>query len=100
VFACTDRREVNASVAEEARCNHIWCNIADDPQSSDLHTVATCGAAKFASEFPPARPVPHLARHVKDEICHRHRRRIRSLLQIVDEARSGAEASLQGDTVA
>lgn len=38
-FAATDRREVNAAVADEARERGVLCNIADDPDGSGFHTL-------------------------------------------------------------
>ncbi len=39
-IAATDRREVNAAVAEEARERGMLYNIADDPERSNFHTLA------------------------------------------------------------
>lgn len=38
-IAATDRREVNAQVADEARLHGILHNIADDPDKSSFHTL-------------------------------------------------------------
>ena len=39
VIAATDRREVNAAVAEEAQQRGMLHNIADDPGASNFHTL-------------------------------------------------------------
>lgn len=97
VFACTDRRNVNAAVAEEAHSHRIWCNIADDPQSSDLHTVASVRRGPLCIGISTGAASPVLARHVKEEISTVIGDEYAEILQMVSEARSGCEASLEGE---
>jgi siroheme synthase-like protein len=40
-FAATDAHAVNAAVAAEARERHILCNVADAPEASSFHTLAS-----------------------------------------------------------
>src|SRR5688572_24422721 len=40
IFAATNVPEVNAQVAQEAKANNIWCNVADSPSSSDFHSAS------------------------------------------------------------
>lgn len=40
VIAATDRREVNAAVAQEARARGQLINVADDPAAGNFHTTA------------------------------------------------------------
>jgi precorrin-2 dehydrogenase/sirohydrochlorin ferrochelatase len=93
VFACTDRNDVNAAVADEAHNAHIWCNIADDPQSSDLHTVAALRHDDICIGISTGAASPVLARHLKEQIATVIGEEYAQLLQIVSEARSGCEAS-------
>jgi siroheme synthase-like protein len=97
VFACTDRREVNAAVAAEAHSHRIWCNIADDPHGSDLHTVATVRRGPICIGISTGAASPVLARHVKEEISTVIGDEYAQLLQIVSEAQSVREASPEGE---
>jgi siroheme synthase-like protein len=96
VFACTNRREVNAAVAAEACLSRIWCNVADDPQGSDLHTVATVRRGPVCIGISTGAASPVLARHVKEEISTVIGDEYARLLQIVSEAQSVREASPEG----
>jgi len=40
VVAATNDRAVNANIAESARGHGMLCNVADDPQASDVHVPA------------------------------------------------------------
>jgi precorrin-2 dehydrogenase/sirohydrochlorin ferrochelatase len=93
VFACTNRKEINAAVADEARTSRIWCNIADDPQRSDLHTVAAVRRGDVCIGISTGAASPVLARHVKEEIATTIGEEYAQLLQIVGAARDGREAS-------
>ncbi len=68
VFAATDKREVNALVAADARSNKIWCNIADDPQSSDFHTQSVVRRDQIAIGISTERLSPMLARHLRERV--------------------------------
>jgi precorrin-2 dehydrogenase/sirohydrochlorin ferrochelatase len=93
VFACTNRKEINAAVANEARTSRIWCNIADDPPSSDLHTVAAVRRGDVCIGISTGAASPGLARHLKEEIATFIGEEYAQLLQIVGAARSGCQAS-------
>ena len=68
VFAATNKREVNAQIADEARSNKIWCNIADDPESSDFHTQSLVRRDQIAIGVSTGRLSPILARHLRERV--------------------------------
>ncbi len=67
-FAATDRREVNAAVAREARDNGIPVNVADRPAEGDfaLPSVLRRGGLQVAVSTGGASPT--LARRVRDAL--------------------------------
>lgn len=68
VFACTDVREINAAVAQEARDRGIPCNIADAPHESDFANVATVRRCEIEIGISTGGASPVLARHLRDAI--------------------------------
>ena len=68
VFACTNRREINAQVARDASENNVWCNIADDPQSSDFHAAATIRRGAICVGITSGGGSPALSRHLKTRV--------------------------------
>ncbi len=68
VFVCTNSREVNAEVAREVQLYGIWCNIADDPESSDFHSAATVRRGDICVGITTTGGSPALARHLKTQI--------------------------------
>lgn len=68
VCACTNSQTVNAQIAADAKAQNIWCNIADAPDDSDFHTVATVRRAEIAIGISTGGISPVLSRHLKAEI--------------------------------
>ena len=68
IFAATNRRDVNALVASEARAQGSWCNIADDPQVSDFHTTSVVRRGEITVGISTQGVSPVLARHVREQI--------------------------------
>ncbi len=68
VCACTDQKAVNGQVARDAAARNILCNIADDPQNSDFHTMATVRRAEIAVGLSTSAISPVLSRHLKEKI--------------------------------
>lgn len=68
VFACTNRREINAQVARDAGENNVWCNIADDSQNSDFHTAATVRRGAICIAITSGGGSPALSRHLKTRV--------------------------------
>jgi siroheme synthase-like protein len=68
VCACTNDREVNAQIARDATQRGIWCNLADDPQNSDFHTVSTIRRGEIAVGVSTGGLSPVLARYVRQKI--------------------------------
>lgn len=93
VFACTDRREVNAQIAAEARENNIWCNIADDPQHSDFHTTATVRRGDVSIGV-ATNGHPVLAQHLKARVAECIGDEYAQLLEIVNERQAAQQAAM------
>ncbi|MBW3638063.1 MAG: bifunctional precorrin-2 dehydrogenase/sirohydrochlorin ferrochelatase [Armatimonadetes bacterium] len=68
VCAGTDSREVNARIACDAKAKGIWCNLADDPENSDFHTVSTIRRGEIAIGVSTSGLSPVLARFVRRKI--------------------------------
>jgi siroheme synthase-like protein len=92
VFACTNRREVNALVAAQARAAGLWCNVADDPAASDLHTVATLRRDAISIGVSTGVTSPLLARHIREQVARCIGEEYAQLLQIVSEVAESREA--------
>ncbi len=64
-IAATNRREVNAAVAEEARLLGILHNIADDPEHSSFHTLAAVSRGNVLLAASTGGDSPALAAHIR-----------------------------------
>jgi siroheme synthase-like protein len=97
IFACTNRRDINALVAAEARATGAWCNIADDPAASDLHTVASLRRGSISIGVSTGVTSPLLARHLKEQVAQCIGDEYTQLLEIVtnvESTRDGADAAV------
>jgi precorrin-2 dehydrogenase/sirohydrochlorin ferrochelatase len=68
VYACTDSREVNATVAREAKERGILCNIADAPDESDFHNCATVRRGAIHVGISTGGSSAALAKHLREKI--------------------------------
>lgn len=68
VIAATDRREVNAAVAAEAREHGLLCNIADDPGDSTFHTLGSVMRGDVLLAVATGGDSPALAAHIRRKL--------------------------------
>lgn len=87
VFACTDNREVNAAVAEEANSLNIWCNVADDNVGSDFHVAAAVHRGDVCVGITTGGGSPALSRHLKTKVYEAIGPEYSGLLEIMSTRR-------------
>jgi siroheme synthase-like protein len=68
VFAATDRREVNAAVAREARERGIPVNVADSPAEGDFALPSTLRRGRLQVAVSTGGASPALARRIRQEL--------------------------------
>jgi precorrin-2 dehydrogenase/sirohydrochlorin ferrochelatase len=68
VFAATDRREVNALVAREARERGILVNVADEPTEGDFALPSTLRRGHLQVAVSTGGASPALARRIRHEL--------------------------------
>jgi siroheme synthase-like protein len=95
VFACTDDRAVNETVAREASALGIWCNVADDPAGSDFHSAAVVRRGDICVGITTAGSSPALSRHLKEQIETCLGAEYSDLLDIMGARRSALLQGLQ-----
>lgn len=69
VFAATDRREVNAQVAAEARERKLLCNVADAPHEGNFHVPALHRQPPFTIAVGSGGVSPRATKRVRDLIA-------------------------------
>jgi precorrin-2 dehydrogenase/sirohydrochlorin ferrochelatase len=67
-FAATDRREVNAAVAREAREKGIPVNVADEPAEGDFALPSTLRRGQLQVAVSTGGASPTLARRIRREL--------------------------------
>jgi siroheme synthase-like protein len=67
-FAATDRREVNAAVAQEARERGIPTNVADKPSEGDFALPATLRRGRLQVAVSTGGASPTLAQRIRREL--------------------------------
>ena len=68
VFAATDRPEVNAAIAAEARGEGAWVNVVDDPEASTFLVPASIREGEIAIAMSTAGASPLLARRLRERL--------------------------------
>ncbi|HLK58242.1 MAG TPA: bifunctional precorrin-2 dehydrogenase/sirohydrochlorin ferrochelatase [Chthonomonadaceae bacterium] len=68
VFAATNRREVNARVAQEAGARGLLVNVADAPEASSFHVPALIRRGDFCLSISTGGKNPLLAARLSDEL--------------------------------
>ncbi len=68
VFAATDRRDVNAAVAREARARGVPVNVADNPTEGDFALPSTLRRGRLQVAVSTGGASPTLARRIRREL--------------------------------
>lgn len=68
VIAATDRAEVNAAVAREAREAGAWVNVVDDPAASTFQVPATVREGEITVALSTGGASPLLARRLRERL--------------------------------
>jgi len=68
VFACTDRRAVNAAVAADARRAGTWCNAADQPDDCDFFMPAVVRRGRLSVAVGTGGAAPALSSAVRKRL--------------------------------
>jgi precorrin-2 dehydrogenase/sirohydrochlorin ferrochelatase len=68
VFAATDRRDVNAAVAREARERGVPVNVADNPTEGDFALPSTLRRGRLQVAVSTGGASPTLARRIRREL--------------------------------
>ena len=68
VFACTNDPTVNRQIAGEARQLNILCNLADEGEAGDFHSMATLRRGDICVGISTTGGSPALSRHLKEKI--------------------------------
>jgi len=71
VFAATDRRDVNAQVALDARARHIAVNVVDAPEEGDFVTPAVVRRGELCLSISTGGASPLLAGRLREEMERR-----------------------------
>jgi siroheme synthase-like protein len=87
VVAATERRDVNARVAADARAAHRLVNVADAPAEGNCATVAAHRAGRLVVGV-SAGGVPNAAARIRDAIARRFDGRYAGALQALGELRA------------
>jgi precorrin-2 dehydrogenase/sirohydrochlorin ferrochelatase len=94
VFAATGERAVNSAVAGEAARRGLLCNIADDPEGSGFHTVASVRRGDLLLTAGSAGASPALIAHIRRQLEQEYGDEYARLLSILERLRNGRARAL------
>ncbi len=92
-FAATDRREVNAAVAREARDRDVPVNVADRPSEGDFALPSTLRRGGLQVSVSTGGASPTLARRIRDALEERFGTEWAGIVEGLSRARRGGEAA-------
>jgi siroheme synthase-like protein len=87
-IACTDVKEVNRKVADEAKKTRILVNVADDPELSDFIIPAFFRRGNLTFAVSTSGVSPALARKIRTKLEKSFGEEYASLLSLIGEVRS------------
>ena len=87
-IACTDMKEVNRKVADEAKKAGVLVNVADDPERSDFITPSFFKRGNLTVAVSTAGVSPALARKIRTKLEKSFGEEYASLLSLIGEVRS------------
>ncbi len=93
VFACTDLKKVNRKVAEDSKAREVLVNVVDDPGPSDFITPSFFRRGDLTIAVSTGGVSPALARKIRTNLEKSFGEEYRSLLSIVERARSSMKKS-------
>ena len=88
VIACTDVKEVNRKVADEARRTGLLVNVADDPELSNFIIPSFFRRGNLTVSVSTSGKSPALARKIRMKLEKSFGKEYASLLSLVGEVRS------------
>lgn len=95
IFACTDKREVNAQIAREAQEIGAWCSVADDAPASDFHAAATIRRGEICIGVTTSGGSPALSKHLKARVEECVGPEYEALLQLMSERRTKLKTQIE-----
>lgn len=95
VFACTNNEELNSQIAELARAENLWCQVASDASQSTLHSAATVRRDKICIGITTGGGSPALAKLLKEEVEKCVGQEYARLLQLIDEQREKLKLNVE-----
>jgi siroheme synthase-like protein len=87
VFAATNDRVINQQVAQDARQQGLWVNIADDPDGSDFHVPASIHRQDLTLAISTAGSSPAFARYVRELLEQALHESLGQALDMIAQAR-------------
>jgi precorrin-2 dehydrogenase/sirohydrochlorin ferrochelatase len=95
VFACTNDASVNRQIAEEAQELNILCNVADESEVSDFHSMATLRRSDICIGISTSGGSPALSRHLKEKISETIGPEYESLLAMLSAQRQALSEDIK-----
>lgn len=87
VFATTNDPAINQQIAQDARQQGLWINIADDPDNSDFHVPATIQRQNLTLAISTAGSSPAFARYIREQLEQALHETLGQALEMVAQAR-------------
>jgi siroheme synthase-like protein len=87
-IACTDAKEVNRKVADEAKKAGVLVNVADDPEQSSFITPSILKRGSLTVAVSTAGVSPAVARKIRTKLEKSFGEEYASLLSLIGEVRS------------
>lgn len=88
VMACTDDKDLNRKVADQAKKRKLLVNVADDPESSDFIIPSSFRRGKLTVAVSTSGVSPALSRKIRTNLQKSFGEEYASLLPLVGEVRS------------
>jgi precorrin-2 dehydrogenase/sirohydrochlorin ferrochelatase len=98
VFACTNDTIVNREIADEARDLKILCNVADEGEAGDFHSMAALRRGDICIGISTSGGSPALSRHLKEKISETIGPEYESLLELLAVRRETLPSTLENQS--
>ena len=95
VFACTSDANVNQQIADEAQALNILCNVADESEAGDFHSMAALRRGAICLGISTSGGSPALSKHLKEKIGETIGPEYDSLLELLAARRAALPHTLK-----